>query len=146
MANLYNLDAETNADYIGDGTEPAVRFRNTSTGPGLMAEGLAIQSTASIDLAHIPHLRSGATEGVPVTVGRTTAIASPTVALVALNLGSTASAPVFELQSQGFVSATTILFTTGATSGVGAIRVKYGDNYGWIPVMPAGSVTGAARG
>ena len=90
-------------------------------------------------------IRSSATEGIPVEFNRTV-VSSPTVAVARLNTNSTASAPIFELTNQAFVSATTILFTTGATAGVGALRVKYGDNYGWVPVLPSGSVTGAARG
>ena len=87
---------------------------------------------------------SSATEGLAVSFGKTVA-GSPTVAQVRLNTNSTASAPIFELTNQAFVSATTILFTTGATAGVGALRVKHGDNYKWIPMLPDGSVTGAAR-
>lgn len=146
MPNLLNFDAEIGADAIGDDAQPTMSFRNTGTGSGLFVGGLAVQSTASIDIANIPQLRSGATEAVPVTVGRTTAIASPTVALIALNLGSTASAPVFELQTQSFVSCTTILFTTGATAGVGALRVKIANDYKWIPILVDGSVTATPRG
>lgn len=146
MANLINIDAEVGANMIGDDAQPTLTMENSSTGAALEVRKLAVVSTASIDVAHIPHLRSGATTAVPLTVGREGAIASPTVAVLALNLTSTASAPVFELQNQGFVSCTTILFTTGAVAGTGAIRVKYGDNYGWIPVLPGGSVTAAARG
>ena len=87
---------------------------------------------------------SSATEGLAVSFGKTV-VGSPTVAQVRLNLNSTASAPVFELTNQGFVSVTTILFTTGATAGAGALRVKIGNDYKWIPILPDGSVTGAAR-
>ena len=88
--------------------------------------------------------KSSATEGLAVEFAKTV-VGSPTVATVRLNLNSTASGPVFELTNQAFVSATTILFSTGATAGVGGIRVKYGNNYGWIPILPEGSVTAAAR-
>ena len=116
MPNLINLNAEVGADFIGDDAGNAA--------------GVAF--------------RSAATEGAAALFTKTVA-GSPTVAVVQFSTNSTASAPILELQNQGFVSATTILFTTGATAGVGAVRVKYGNNYGWIPVLPDGSVTGAAR-
>ena len=146
MPNLININAESQADIIGDDAQPTLRLRNTSTAPGLHAEGLAVTSTASVDLAYIPTLRSAATEGVVTSFNRNLVVASPTVATVALAIGSGVSSPVLELREQAFASATTILFTTGATAGVGAIRVKHGDNYGWIPVLPGGSVTAAPRG
>lgn len=145
MPNISNLNAEIGANYIGDDAQPAITLYNTSTGPGLRVMGFVATSTASIDIAYLPTIRSGATEGVPLSLSRDV-VSSPTVAVIALNIGSTASAAVIELQAQGFVSCTTILFTTGATAGVGAIRVKYGDNYGWIPVLPGGSVTATPRG
>ena len=115
MPNLPNLSAESGADYISEDT---------------LAPGVTFLSSA--------------TEGVPIQFARTV-VGSPTVAIARLNINSTASAPVFELSNQAFVSATTILFTTGATAGVGALRVKHGDNYKWIPLLPDGSVTAAAR-
>ena len=146
MPNLVNIDAESQADIIGDDAQPTLRLRNTSTAPGLHAEGLAVTSTASIDLAYLPTIRSAATEGVVLNLNRNLVVSSPTVAVLALGIGSGASSPAIELREQSFVSCTTILFTTGATAGTGAIRVKYGDNYGWVPVFPAGSVTAAPRG
>lgn len=119
MPNILNLTAETGADFIGDDTG-----------------GVAGAPQVSF--------RSAATEGLAANFGKTV-LSSPSVAVISLNIASTASAPVFELQNQAFVSATTIITTTGATAGTGAIRVKYGDNYGWIPIFPSGSVTGAAR-
>ena len=114
-ANLPNLNAEAGADYISDDI----------TGPGLT-------------------ILSSATEGIAVSFARTV-VGSATVAIARLNINSIASGPVFELFNQAFVSATTILFTTGATAGVGALRVKHGDSYKWIPMLPDGSVTAAAR-
>ncbi len=116
MSNLLNLTAETGADYVGD------------------------------DASNLPQVsfKSAATEGLAANFGKTVT-SSATVAVVSLSIGSTASAPVFELQNQGFVSATTIAFITGATAGTGALRVKYGNNYGWIPILPDGTITAAAR-
>lgn len=116
MGNLLNLNAESGADYVSDDT----------TGPGVS-------------------FKSSATEGVAIEFARTVA-GSATVAVARLNTNSTASAPIFELTNQSFVSATTILFTTAASAGSGAIRVKYGDNYGWIPVLRDSAVTAAPRG
>ena len=116
MPNIINLYAEAEADYVSDDTAtPGFTFRST------------------------------ATEGVALGLNRSRTLSSPTVALLALGIGSAASAPVFELREQSFVSATTILTTTGGSAGTGAIRVKYGDNYGWIPIFPTGAVTAAAR-
>ncbi len=145
MANLPNLDAEVGADYIADDAQPGVAFRNTGTGPGLRVYGLVSTSAASIDLGFIPTIRAPTATAVALELDRAVE-GNSTVAILQLNLGSTASGPIFELGEQGFVSCTTILFTTGATAGVGAIRVKHGDNYKWIPVLPDGSVTAGARG
>lgn len=119
MVNILNLTAETGADFIGDDSGGAAGVPQVS-------------------------FKSSATVGLAANFGKIV-VGSPTVAVVSFNLASTASAPVFELQNQAFVSATTIAFTTGGTAGTGVIGVKYGDNYGWIPVLPAGAVTGAAR-
>ena len=87
-----------------------------------------------------------ATEGAALKLSRGTVVGSTSVALMQLDISSAASGPVFELQNQAFVSCTTILFTTGATSGTGALYVKISPTtYGWIPILPAGSVTAAAR-
>jgi len=59
---------------------------------------------------------------------------------------SIASAAVLSLGNTAFVSVTTILFTTGPVAGAGAIRVVRTDGtFGWIPVLPDGSVTAAPR-
>jgi hypothetical protein len=131
MANLPNLASSPGADFTGD-----------TRMIGLTATGGAYASIG-------PQMtfKSSVTEGVPLAVQQIT-VGSPTVALMAFALGSTASAPVVQLLGQSFVSATTILFTTGAVNGTGAIRVAYPDGVtlGWIPVLPSGSVTAAARG
>ena len=131
MSNLPNLSGTPQADFTSD-----------TRMIGLTATGAAYASVA-------PGVtfKSSATEGVAFAVQQIT-VGSPTVALQAFALGSTASAPVFQLLGQSFVSCTTILFTTGAVAGTGAIRVAYPDGVtlGWIPVLPSGSVTAAARG
>lgn len=129
MANLPNLAASPGADFTTD--TPMIGFggvAGSSVAPGVT-------------------FKSSVTESVPLGVGRTV-LSSPTVALVSLAVGSAASAPIFQIVGQGFVSCTTILFTTGATAGTGALRVAYPDGVtlGWIPVLPSGSITAAARG
>ena len=59
---------------------------------------------------------------------------------------SVASEAVLQLGGTSFVSAVTIKFITGAVAGSGAIRVALTDGtFGWIPVLPDGSVTAAAK-
>lgn len=154
MANTINLNAEVGANFIGDDAQPSVTFANSSTGPGLSVGRLHVSSGASVDILTTGSILntanatilSNATEGVPLSLSRGTVVSSPTVALIRLGIGSGASAPVFELAEQSFVSCTTIQFTTVAVAGTGAIRVKYGNNYGWIPVMNETAVTAAPRG
>lgn len=93
--------------------------------------------------------KSSATLGYALYLGRAGAVlAAPTVALMGINIGSTASTAAIALFGQSFVSCTTILFTTGGTAGTGALRVAYPDGVtlGWIPILPSGAVTGAVRG
>lgn len=86
--------------------------------------------------------------GVVVQIDRTPVLSTPTTPLIAVDIGSAASVAVVQLVGQSFVSCTTILFTTGAVAGTGALRVLYpdGSTLGWIPILPSGSVTAAARG
>lgn len=137
MPNTINIDADTGANMIGDDAQPTLRLENSSTGPGLSVDRLLGTSGATIT--------SNTTTGVGLNVGRTV-VGSPTVAIVSINLGSTASAPVFELVNQGFVSAVSIVFAaSGNWAGLGALRVKHGDVYKWITLLPDAVVTAAAR-
>jgi hypothetical protein len=107
--------------------------------------GADIQGDDASDTATLTFI-SLATEGATLKLGRGTVVGSTSVGLLQIDLASAASGPVFELSNQAFVSCTTIQFTTGATSGVGALYVKISPTtYGWIPILPAGSVTAAAR-
>lgn len=132
MANLPNMSGQPTADFTSD-TRMIGLADNTMTAGTSIAPGVVFKSTV--------------TEGVPFGLTRTV-LSSPTVALFSLAVGSTASAPIIQILGQGFVSCTTIAFTTGATSGTGAIRVAYPDGVtlGWIPVLPSGTITAAARG
>ena len=130
MANLLNLDAESGADYIGDDAEPAVAFRNTSTGPGLRAYGLVATSTASID-----ELRVGTIEGGNLSIAPVRFVSSG------------ASFPALSVESGAFASITSTVLTTVANTDF-AIRVKIGtgtdDAFRWIPVFKDGAIIGAA--
>lgn len=86
--------------------------------------------------------KSTATESQALKIDQTV-VGSPTVALLGLTVASVASGAAIELLGTSFVSCTTIKFVTGGVAGTGAVRVKYGDNYGWIPVLPDGAVTAA---
>lgn len=145
MSNLINIDAESQADMIGDDAQPTLRLRNTSTGPGLHSEGLAVSSGASVDLFYGQKaFASSATVGV-ANIGGPILAAAATISNLNLYGASRASGALFALKGDAFVSCTTILFTTGATSGTGAIRVVLTDGtFGWIPVLPGGTVTPVA--
>lgn len=110
MANTINLTAETGANYIGDDSSPALTLENSSTGSALLVE-----TTNSTN------------PGVEIRAGRGTTIGAVTVAPLRL-LASGPSAAVLELKGTAFTSAVT------SGSVIGAIRVKYGDSYYWVPV------------
>lgn len=122
MPNLLNLTAETGANLIGDDTGGA-------SGSG------AAQVTFT----------SSAAGGLAASFNKT-AVSAPTVAVVSLDIASGASAPVLELRNQGFISAISIVFAASANwAGMGTFRVKIGDVYGHVPVLPDAVVTAAAR-
>ncbi len=122
MSKIINFNARTGADYQGDDT-----------------------ATSDTNRLAALSFKSQATEGIAVQFSKTVS-SSPTVAVVQFDGTSVASGPIFDFINQSFVSCTTILFTTGGTAGTGAIRVSYGANFGWIPILPSAAVTGAARG
>jgi len=117
---IINLAAEFGAGIVGNASlttgQAAVRFSSLSS------QGAVLQLDRSV-------------------LGLTTA------PLMIMDLGSTASVPAIQLVGQSFVSCTSILFITGGVNGTGAIRVLYPDGatFGWIPVLPSGAVTAAAR-
>lgn len=130
MANLPNIASSPGADFVSD--TPFIGVTGQGGAGASVTPGLTFKSSA--------------TEGIALGVQRLN-VGSPTVALMSFSPGSTASTPILQLLGQSFVSCTTITFTTGAVAGTGAIRVAYPDGltYGWIPVLPSGSVTAAAR-
>lgn len=143
--NIYDLDAEGVAKIITDNAapSPSLHITNNGTGFGLRAEGIAITSTASVDVVEVGSTinavgsittnggviaRSTATTGTPLLVQHQTALSSATVAPLVV-LSSTASGPAFEFRGRCIVSA-----LSGA-SITGGIRVKWGDTYRFIPLM-----------
>jgi len=105
-----NLYAESDRNIIGDDSSPTLTLENTSTGNALKVVG--------------------AVTGVPLAVTHTTPGAA-TVAAIRIT-ASTASAPFFEFK--GFLAS--IASAGSITRGV---RVKFGDEYGFIPVYMSGT-------
>lgn len=108
MANkLLNLEAETDAGVVDDDTVAIFTFENTSSGS-------AIKTVNS---------------GTGIAFEARTNASSP-VTVAPVRIGASAiSGPALELQGTAFISA----LSGGSING--AIRVKIGDNYAWIPVM-----------
>jgi len=120
MPKIINLQARTGADVQSD---------DASGGAGVTFVSLA-------------------TEGASLKVGRGTVVGSTSVALMQFDLSSAASGPVFDFSlGQSFVSAVSIVFAAGANwAGMGGIYVKTSSTtYGWIPIVPTGVFTAAAR-
>ena len=144
MPDLNNLSAQDQADFIRDDAEPALRLRNVGTGSGLHAEGLAVSSGASIDVAVITAPAAG---DVPLSLQRTGAGNFSTSTMI-LNGSSVASGAVIELQGSAYTSVLSIDFAAGSDWGsqLGALRVKLsdGDNFGWIPLLPDSAISLAA--
>lgn len=116
MANIINLSAETGAGYVGDdNASPAITFDNTGTG-----SALRVQKSPA---------------------------ANNSIAALELGVGSMASGAAFGLVQGAFVSAVSIVFAASANwAGMGGIRVARSDGtFGWIPIIPDGSFTAAAR-
>lgn len=123
---------------------------NLAGAGGIELIGTNEYDTAVLDITHTSttnpaaRIRSASAAGQALTVGRTVA-ASPTVAVMNFAHVSAASAPIFEFAAGGgFVSVTSVVLTTVANIK-GAVRVKVGNVYYWIPlVLDAGLVgTGA---
>ena len=114
MANLVNLEGESGASLVGDDTNPAVTFKNTTAGPALRLESTPVANS---------------TIGVPVVLS---ANGGASVALIALQNGAFVSA------------VSLIFAAGAAWDGLGAIRVVRSDGtFGWIPVLPDAKVTAA---
>lgn len=130
---IYDLDSEDGGKIIGSGdptdSSPALTIAHYGTGIGVNFASLA---TTSIDVNTVGspavRFRSAVTEGNALFVGRSV-VASPTVAPLVISQLSAASAPAIEFQGRAFVSA-----LSGGTVN-GAIRIKVGNDYFFIPTM-----------
>ena len=144
MANLVNLDAEVNADLIGDDAQPALRLQVIgSTGPGLRSYGLVNTSTASIDVLNLAGQiieTNSATTGVLVRNG---AVGNMSIGVLRVQGNSVASGAVLEFTQKGFVSITSVILTTVANTDY-AIRVQVGLETRWIPLFKDAAIFGAA--
>ena len=149
MSNLKNIDAEAGANIIGDDAEPTLTLQNSSTGAGLLAKGLAVVSSASIDRADLKFTdaRKIAVSSIAsiarLMVGGMIAAGNATIVHLSLTAGSAASSAVFALTGDAFVSTATIMVDTAVAADTGAIRVVKPDGtFGWIAVWPDAAVTG----
>jgi len=145
MAQIINLAAEIGGNMISDDAEPALTLSNSSTGPGLVALGAVLTSTASIDTINSRTITSAGDETV-LTLERT-ASGSYSVASLVLGSNSAASGVTLELSGTAFVSVMSIDFGAGADwASAGAIRVKAtdGDSLFWIPLLPDSAIEAAA--
>lgn len=147
MVNLVNLDAATGRNIIDDDTTPVLALLNTSSGTGLHVDntagtgigldvdtvgvGLDVDSTGvgieSTSATYAGVFKSTATASPIVDIIHATAIASATVAPLRVST-SVASGALLEFRGGGVHSTA----SAGVTIAFG-IRVKYGDNYGWLP-------------
>ncbi len=112
-----NLYAESDRNIIGDDSTPTLTLENSSTGNALKLVGTDGTGTP---------LSVTADETVPAVTLTHTVPGACTVAVASLT-ASTASAPFFEFK--GFLAS--IVSMTSIFRGV---RVKIGDEYGWLPV------------
>lgn len=125
MANLINLDAESDADMIGDDAQPTLTLKNTSTGAGLRV--------AVID-------NSSATAGVLV---RNALVGNMSIGVLRVQGNSVASGAVLEFTNKGFTSITSVVLTTVANTDY-AIRVQVGLETRWIPLFKDAAIIGSA--
>lgn len=150
MSDVINIFAESGRNVIEDDAVPTFTFENTSSGECLKlqnAGGTGVQlSTVSCPTTSVyvtgastgvevlavgsaGVFKSSASASVPVDIIRSTAVSSPTVAMLRVST-SGASAPALEFRGTCIVSTASAAATYAA-----GIRVKFGDTYGWIPVL-----------
>lgn len=143
MADVLNLNAASGRNMIGDDTTPNLTLESTSSGEVLKlqnAGGTGIQlsmvsaPTTALKIASAKGgavIQSGATEGLPLHVGHSV-IGSVTVAPLRITASGVSQAAI-ELQG-GLITAAAYLGSGGSITK--ALRVKQGDTYYVIPVMP----------
>jgi hypothetical protein len=137
MGKLLNIDAETDANIIDDGTEPTLTITNSS-GAALEVNKLVASSSATISGADLSAITK-------IDVATPISAAAATIAAVTVRGASVASGAALKLTGDALVSCTSIKFTTGGVAGTKALRVVLDDStFAWIPVLPDGAVTAAA--
>lgn len=124
MANIINLFAESGANMIGDDSTPTLQFENSSSGNALRTH---VQASAT----GVGLRASSAASVIPAAQFDHTVLSSPTVATVTLTQ-STASGAFFEFKGM-------LASIASAGSIVRGIRVKFGDEYGFLPVYASGT-------
>lgn len=129
---VYNLNADTGANIIGNETSPLLRLANSGTGPDLYVGDLVVASGASISADQL-------TVKTPILAG------NATITGISIRGASVASGAMFAFTGDALVSVTTIKFITGGVNGTKVIRIVQADGtFAWIPVLPDAAVTGAA--
>ena len=139
MSNLINLNAEAGADLIGDDAQPAVTFKNTSTGPGLRSYGMVNLSTASVDILHAASQSATSPCGVFIQA----VVVNMSIGVLRIVGNSVASGAVLEFSQKGFASITSVILTTVANTDY-AIRVQVGLETRWIPLFKDAALFGTA--
>ena len=117
---VFNLDADTGANIIGNEATPMLELTNSGAGASMALDKIDVNT---------PILAANATVGTGVDIRG----------------ASVASGAAIAFTGDALVSCTSILFTTGGVSGTKAIRIVQADGtFAWIPVLPDAAVTGAA--
>lgn len=150
MADIVNLQAESEKNIIGDDTTPVLTLENTSSGEALKlqnAGGTGVQ-LSQISAPTTAQMVRGAAMGLDVSVGglaaqlkstaseanvldlSRTIVGSPTVALLKA-VTSTPSGALFEF---GVVDKAVISTASAGATLLYGVRVKVGNTYGWLPI------------
>ena len=131
--NIYDLDNEYGARIITDESTPALQVSNVGTGVSLSV--VSTPTTGAI-------FEGGSSLAAAAQFGHG-AVASATIATMRIGFGgSVASGAVFEFTpNRGLVSVTSVVLTT-VSNFKAAVRVKYGDQYGWIPIIADAGLVG----
>lgn len=137
MGKLLNIDAETDANIIDDGTEPTLKITNSS-GTALEVNKLVASSSATISGANLAAIAK-------LDIDTPILAAAATVTAVDIRGASVASGAVMSFTGDSAYSLSTIKATTGGVAGTYGVRVVLPDGtFGWLPIYPDGAVTAAA--
>jgi len=123
---------------IGDDAEPTVQFKNTSTGPGLRAEGAVLVSTASVDILDARSNSATSAAGIFSQV-----VGNMSIGVLKVVGNSVASGAALEFSNKAFASITSVVLTTVANTDY-AIPVQVGLETRWIPCFKAAALVGTA--